>query len=597
MEQGKYEKSLEILKDTEEILNSGVSFEIQAGIKHTLMFNFLSVYDWSGNDEMALVYAEKYLKESVRLYGEIHPETSFAHDRLAMCLLENNDSQGSLKHAISASNILSQFLTKQIQELDEDEKFKFVELALLGRKPFDMLAVIGDAKEISNAVLKRKCLSQDSLAGIYSQKSNKTKDRDLNIEDKLPLRFGLLEYVEYDATTLINGIEEIETFYGCVVNYKISNGSVFKKWFALGDYAPIDESIESIRSKIILSDLKNLHRLLLEPILKSLPKEVDSLIISPDSDLNFVPFSSLVADNNKFLCENYKIYNLSTGRDLWASIANTESFTEEFQIFANPNFDTTNSGNVDFAQSSLRSFYRMRGLTLDSLPGSENEAFELSKVAKENKITSKVFLNSDASEENLRNLKSPRILHLATHGWFVSETDRRRDQRSMNFFKIDSNKQVSNPMHRGGIALAGAKNSLNKWSRGEFVDPSNDGILTAEEASQLDLSNTWLTVLSACDTGTGVASAGQGVLGLRRALAIAGTENLVLTLWPVDDQFTMDFMVSFYKEALDSGNAPKAMAKVQREWLVKLREERSISQAVKLAGPFVLTFRGNPELN
>ena len=129
------------------------------------------------------------------------------------------------------------------------------------------------------------------------------------------------------------------------------------------------------------------------------------------------------------------------------------------------------------------------------------------------------------------------------------------------------------------------------------MDPANDGILTAEEASQLDLRDTWLTVLSACDTGSGVARAGEGVLGLRRAFAMAGTQNLLLTLWPVDDSFTKDFMVSFYKEALKTGNAPKAMAKVQKEWLIKLREERSVSQAVKLAGPFVLTFRGNPELN
>ena len=152
-------------------------------------------------------------------------------------------------------------------------------------------------------------------------------------------------------------------------------------------------------------------------------------------------------------------------------------------------------------------------------------------------------------------------------------------------------------MHRSGLALAGAKNTLKLWEEGKFVDPSNDGILTAEEASQLDLSETWLTVLSACDTGSGVARAGEGVLGLRRAFAMAGTQNLLLTLWPVDDSFTKDFMVSFYKEALKTGNAPKAMAKVQKEWLIKLRDERSVSQAVKLAGPFVLTFRGNPELN
>ena len=90
---------------------------------------------------------------------------------------------------------------------------------------------------------------------------------------------------------------------------------------------------------------------------------------------------------------------------------------------------------------------------------------------------------------------------------------------------------------------------------------------------------------------------GEGVLGLRRAFSIAGAQNLLLTLWPVEDRFTSDFMVSFYKEALKTKNAPKSFAKVQKEWLIKLREERSIGQAVKMAGPFILTFRGNPALN
>jgi len=152
-------------------------------------------------------------------------------------------------------------------------------------------------------------------------------------------------------------------------------------------------------------------------------------------------------------------------------------------------------------------------------------------------------------------------------------------------------------MHYSGLLLSGARKSLESYNQKMSFDAENDGILTAEEASQLDLSETWLTVLSACDTGSGVARAGEGVLGIRRAFAMAGTQNLLLTLWPVSDSFTKDFMISFYEEALETRNAPKALAKVQKEWLIKLREERNISQAVKLAGPFVLTFRGNPKLN
>jgi CHAT domain-containing protein len=240
----------------------------------------------------------------------------------------------------------------------------------------------------------------------------------------------------------------------------------------------------------------------------------------------------------------------------------------------------------------------MRNLGFSPLPGTKKEAEELSLISDSNGYSVNSFSKLNASEKNLRAIKSPTILHLATHGFFISSEEEKKSKNQWSF--LNENKleaPISNPMHRSGLALAGAKNTLKLWEEGKFVDPANDGILTAEEASQLDLSETWLTVLSACDTGSGVARAGEGVLGLRRAFAMAGTQNLLLTLWPVDDSFTKDFMVSFYKEALKTGNAPKAMAKMQKEWLIKLRDERSISQAVKLAGPFVLTFRGNPELN
>ena len=103
--------------------------------------------DFSGNDDKALVYAKKYLQESIRLYGKIHPESSFAHDRLAMCLLENNETQLALQHAVASSDILFSFLTKDLDKLDETEKFKFVELALNGRKP--LYSGYWDAQEIS----------------------------------------------------------------------------------------------------------------------------------------------------------------------------------------------------------------------------------------------------------------------------------------------------------------------------------------------------------------------------------------------------------------------------------------------------------------
>ena len=239
----------------------------------------------------------------------------------------------------------------------------------------------------------------------------------------------------------------------------------------------------------------------------------------------------------------------------------------------------------------------MRDLSFARLEGSKKEAEHIGRVVGRFGMRSNSLTGDQATEEALRKVHSPRILHLATHGFFIPNERMEENANGLEFFQEASRSRVSHPMRRSGLALAGAKRTLDLWSAGKPVDPGNDGILTAEEAGMLDLSDTWLTVLSACDTGTGVARAGEGVLGLRRAFAMAGTQNLLLTLWPVSDSFTKDFMVSFYEEALKTEDAPRAMAKVQRDRLVKLREERSIGQAVKLAGPFVLTFRGGLNRN
>ena len=271
---------------------------------------------------------------------------------------------------------------------------------------------------------------------------------------------------------------------------------------------------------------------------------------------------------------------------------------KEICIFANPSFQSPKAKISELTALNYLDRKVMRNLDLSHLPGTLDEANELSKFSISMGYSVNSYIGQNASEENLCKIISPTILHLATHGFFFPSGLESNSKTNLDFLKKDrSNRLLSNPMHRSGLALAGAKNTLNQWELDNFPSPDNDGIFNAQEASELDLSNTWLTVLSACETGSGVIQSGEGVLGLRRAFTMAGTQNLLLTLWPVDDGFTKDFMVSFYKEALKTGNAPKAMAKVQKDWLIKLREERSVSQAVKLAGPFVLTFRGNPELN
>jgi CHAT domain-containing protein len=149
-------------------------------------------------------------------------------------------------------------------------------------------------------------------------------------------------------------------------------------------------------------------------------------------------------------------------------------------------------------------------------------------------------------------------------------------------------------MHRSGLALAGAETTLEAWKRGDVPPIETDGIVTAEDISTIDLKDTWLVTLSACDTGSGEARAGEGVLGLRRGFIEAGAQNLLMTLWPISDEFTVQIMSDFYEAAHKSGDAPLALATVQRDWLVRLRKEKGLAQAVNLAGPFIMSSQGKP---
>ena len=418
-----------------------------------------------------------------------------------------------------------------------------------------------------------------------------------DLQKKIGANAVMLEFISFD--------KKIDSWlwerrYGVLI-IPAYNLNLPIQWVDLGLAKTIDSEVnkfmELISSENSFNAKKNLQKLysqLFARLIKLIPEDVNTLIFSPDSSLNFVPFGCLIDTDGKFLSETYGVKYVSTGRDLLdLNIAESKS-EGDMVIFANPDFKNEKTGiEIIGSKQELAILHSgLRELSFNPLPGTMLEASALSSIANENKMKVKVYHGRDAKEESLMKIHSPKILHLATHGFFLPVNS----QEQKTPFSHRANRKI-NSMNRGGLLLSGAQKNFELYSKGKNISKSSDGILTAEEVKGLDLSGTWLTSLSACDTASGTVLDGEGVLGLRRSFVQAGTQNLLLTLWSVDDSFTKDFMVSFYKEALKTGNAPKAMAKVQKEWLIKLREERSVSQAVKLAGPFVLTFRGNPELN
>jgi CHAT domain-containing protein len=155
-----------------------------------------------------------------------------------------------------------------------------------------------------------------------------------------------------------------------------------------------------------------------------------------------------------------------------------------------------------------------------------------------------VFVQKNASEEILKQLsgKSPSILHIATHGFFLPASESKINLVINPTYEPPA---TENPLFRSGIILSGANYF---WKGGNAINGVEDGICTAYEISQLDLSKTELVVLSACETGLGDVKGSEGVFGLQRGFKLAGAQKMIVSLWQVPDKETAELMTALYSE-------------------------------------------------
>jgi CHAT domain-containing protein len=193
-------------------------------------------------------------------------------------------------------------------------------------------------------------------------------------------------------------------------------------------------------------------------------------------------------------------------------------------IVADPRFGEPAAVGSGAAQTSTLQARRsvtngavLSGLYFAPLPGSAAEARTIKALFPD----ATLLLGDRATKASVEKVKAPSILHIASHGFFLNDDGGRSSV-------------AQNPLLRSGLALAGGNVA------------QGDGILTALEASGLDLWGTKLVTLSACDTGVGEIRNQEGVYGLRRALVLAGAETLVMSLWPVSDYIARDAMVGYY---------------------------------------------------
>jgi CHAT domain-containing protein len=206
------------------------------------------------------------------------------------------------------------------------------------------------------------------------------------------------------------------------------------------------------------------------------------------------------------------------------------------------------------------------GENITELPGTKIEIENIEKILTVQKIQTKRYSFEQATENEIKKLQNPQILHIATHGFFLSDLSG-IDERGLA--GIQSQALAQNPLLRSGLLLANCKQSLNTPTDNE----TEDGIFTAYEAMNLNLDNTDLVVLSACETGLGEIKNGEGVYGLQRAFQQAGAKTVLMSLWTVSDEATQELMTLFYQNYITKKQAKRlAFQNAQNELKKKFPE-------------------------
>lgn len=321
----------------------------------------------------------------------------------------------------------------------------------------------------------------------------------------------------------------------------------------LGPAAAIDEAAGKLRTalrspeKPALPAARALYDLVMKPVRAALGEQTH-VFVAPDGALNAVPFAAL-ASGDAFLLEQLEFTYLTSGRDLLRFGA-VPAATGPIVAFANPDFGSSDTRVTSGATKLSR-------VSFPPLPGTQAEADALKKLFPD----ATVHTGAEASEAELKKVSRPFALHLATHGYFLP-VQSLSNLAGPNGNALDSGTAsarlavAENPLVRSGLAFAGATGL--RGGGGE------DGVLTALEASSLDLSGTQLVVLSACQTAEGEVTQGDGVYGLRRAFTVGGAESLVMSLWSVDDDATSYLMRGYYRRLREGQGRSAALRDVQR---------------------------------
>jgi len=342
---------------------------------------------------------------------------------------------------------------------------------------------------------------------------------------------------------------------------------------------------------------KSLFEILWQPLEKELAG-IKTIYFSPAGLLHRINLDAIPVSETETLADKYQLIELNSTRQLVTQSEIKNGINDDvlyggIQFEQDTNFHNDEPMLASRSRGELSFTFvdsTLRGGSWNYLSGTEREVNAIEKIMQTAGVKTNLRKGYTATEESFKNIgannsASPKILHVATHGYFFNDPDRTisavgrmshdsatsegtaKAASSKPKVKFGINEPIfkisDHPMLRSGLIMAGGNSA---WQGKQTLEGKEDGILTAYEISQMNLSNTELVVLSACETGLGDIQGNEGVYGLQRAFKIAGAKYLIMSLWQVPDKQTSLLMTTFYKKWLeDKMSIPDAFHAAQKE--------------------------------
>ena len=524
-----------------------------------------SEFEIEKKHEEALTYHKLSLEIYLKYFSSVDKRVFMGHYKIALSYKKNNDNEKYFTHINKAFDGFSKNQELIFSTLSIADKKAYLQKYKSMTKHLFLASLKGHSKSTFNHWInyKRKLFDEENSLALLTLKVEEKVKLKMLLEKKRALArlYQQEVYTEDEVKKLQKMINKLEEFFSLkyffykksskksTISHKdisrelkekelyIDFAKIEQKYYIFTlnkneelnflsltkeETEKVDDIIERIREgrrDIPLKATQQRYALLYDLIITKLDVEDStSLIISPDGLLSTIPFEAFYDEKEKqYLLEKFSVRYIPSAKELVKLYQNDAKSNEKIIVFSEVDFGEQRSSE------SKRRENLYKNMSWSTLKYSIAESKNIKRLYPE----SQLFLKKEASEENLFNVKSPKILHLATHGTFSSYS------------------KISNPLLKSFIFLSDANNGMDNHS--------GKGIVSALELSGLNLRGTELVVLSACETAVGKVEEFEGVATLSKAFMYAGANNIVMSLWNIDDKATAQLIGNFY-HALNEGD-------------------------------------------